>query len=204
VITLPPYFYKLLITVAPHPTSPKPERPKTFNKRQSLREKRNTRTTIERSTSDGSNSHTSNSDLTSLNNEYPEMPADVAQWSRRRNEASRDPPRPMQVLLHEEVHWNSPPAYETDDNLYELDGEPLIPLEGNGNAVPSTDSLREWREDYRDQEAVQSDEDENIIRAIELSRQEELLSLRSASRSGFDEDQIAEALSRSLHIPPGK
>ncbi|KAF2623321.1 hypothetical protein BU25DRAFT_462211 [Macroventuria anomochaeta] len=121
------------------------------------------------------------------------MPGDVPDWIRRRSEASRGPPRPMQVLLHQEGHWNTPPSYEDDDeDLYELDAGPPSASGANGNAVPRTVPSGEWREDYGEQGAVQSDDDEELARALELSQQEEALS------GGFDENQIKKALIDSL------
>jgi hypothetical protein len=127
------------------------------------------------------------------------MPGDVPDWIRRRSEASRGPPRPMQVLAHQEGHWNMPPAYENDEAMYELDAGPPHASGANGNAEPRTVSLGNWEEDYGEQEVVQSEDDEDLAKAIELSQQEGLLSVRRTDTGGFDEDQIAEALDRSLY-----
>jgi hypothetical protein len=131
------------------------------------------------------------------------MPGDVSDWIRRRNEASRDPPRPMQVLLHQAEHQNMPPAYENDEDLYELDAGPPTALEANGGAVPRTDPLNEWTGYHREHNVVQSDGDEDLAKAIELSRQEVFSVPRRTNTGGFDEDQIAEALNRSLQVSRG-
>jgi hypothetical protein len=132
------------------------------------------------------------------------MPDDVSDWIRRRREASRGPPRPMQVLLNQEEHWNMPPTYENDEDLYELDAGPSIASGTNRNTVPRTVSLGERGDDNEEQEFVHSDVDEDLAAAIQISQQEEFLAPRRTYTGGFDEDQIAEALNRSLHISDGK
>lgn len=188
------------MTVASHSASPKPERPKIFNKRQSLREKRR-----ECPASDSNIPHAiHNEHATTLNRsssvDYPEMPGDVPDWIHRRSEARRGPPRPMQNFLHQEDHYNVAPALEDDADLYELDAGPLLLTGVNGNEVPRTVSPGEWRQDHGGQEVVRSDDDEDLAKAIELSRQEEFCAPRRISTGGFDEDQIADALNRSLLI----
>jgi hypothetical protein len=203
VITRSHCFCKRLITVASHPTSPKPERPKIFNKRQSLREKRHARVTLERPASDSNISYASHNELAATQNqtsgfEYPEMPGDVPDWIRRRSEAGRGPPRPMQVFLHQEEHCTMAPAYENDEDLYELDAGAPLASGANGNTAPQTLSSGEWRSGHGERGVVQSDGDEDLAKAIELSQQEEFIAPRRTNTGGFDAHQIAEALNRSL------
>ncbi|KAI4668760.1 uncharacterized protein J4E78_002588 [Alternaria triticimaculans] len=124
---------------------------------------------------------------------------DVPDWIQRRSEANRGPPRPMQDFLHQDQHRNLPPTFVEDVNLYELDAEPLLTPGANDNAIPRTVSPGEWREDYGEQVA-RSDDDDDLAKAIELSQQEAFSGPRRTSTGGFDEDQIAEALNRSLHV----
>lgn len=183
---------------ASHGASPKPERPKIFNKRQSLREKRHgarISVMMDRPASDSNISYASRNEHA----EYPEMPGDVPDWIQRRSEANRGPPRPMQDFLHQDQHRNLPPTFVEDVNLYELDAEPLLTPGANDNAIPRTVSPGEWREDYGEQVA-RSDDDDDLAKAIELSQQEAFSGPRRTSTGGFDEDQIAEALNRSLHV----
>jgi hypothetical protein len=201
----------LFTLLASNPQSPKPERPKIFNKRQSLRQKRRVRVSLERPASDSSVPYASRSDSTSSLNgsgststgtsiEYPEMPGDVPDWISRRREASRGPPRPMQALVSQEEQWNMPPAYEDDEDLYELDAGPAVASGANGSTVPRTLPPNDRREDYGEPAAAHSDEDPDLVRAIELSQQQEFPPPGRTNTDGFDEAQIAEAMSRSLHI----
>jgi hypothetical protein len=107
----------------------------------------------------------------------------------------------MQNFPHQEQH-NVAPAVEDNVDLYELDAGSLHPTGLNGNGVPRTISPGEWRQDHRGQEAVRSDDadDEDLAKAIELSQQEAFSARRRISTGGFDEDQIVEALNRSLLI----
>ena len=132
--------------------------------------------------------------------EYPEMPGDVPDWVQRRREASRGPPRPMQVLVNQEEHVNMPPAYEDDEDLYELDAGPAVASGANGSSVPRTLPSGQVREYYGEQAAVQSDEDPDVVRAVQLSQQQDFLPPGRTNTDGFDEAQIAEAMSRSLHM----
>jgi hypothetical protein len=181
-----------------HPTSPKLERPKLFNKRQSLREKRQARTVQERPASDSNVSYATYNELAASQNnasrsEYPEMPSDVPDWISRRAEASRAPPRSMHILLHQEEHWNEPPAYGDEAEIYELDAGDTRALATDGNEVPRTMPSEEWR-------GEESEEDDELAKAIELSQQEGFSAPRRTNTDGFDKDQIAEALNRSLNI----
>lgn len=106
----------------------------------------------------------------------------------------------MQVLVNQEEHWNMPPAYEDDEDLYELDAGPAVASGANGNSVPRTLPSGEWREEFGEQAAVQSDEDSDVARAIELSQQQDFSPPGRMNTDGFDEAQIAEAMSRSLHV----
>lgn len=189
---------QLINLAASHPTSPKLERPKLFNKRQSLRERRQARTVQERPASDSNISYASHNEPAATQNntsrsEYPETPSDVPDWASRRAEASRSPPRSMHMLLHQEEHWIDPPAYGGEAEMYELDAGDLLTSTTNGNEVPRTMPSEEWRGD-------ESDEDEQLAKAIELSQQEGFPAHRRTNTDGFDKDQIAEALNRSLNI----
>jgi hypothetical protein len=198
-------FSTRLITIASNRNPPLPERPKIFHKRQSLREKRQGRHTPERPASDSNISYATHSELAAPDNrsasqEYPEIPGDVSDWVRRRSEATREPPRPMQVLLHGGERQNIQAGYESDENLYELDAGPSATLEANGNAVPPTDPLGDWRGSYAEQSVAQSNVDDDLARVMELSQQEAFLSPRRTNTGGFDVDQIAEAVNRSLKV----
>jgi hypothetical protein len=175
-----------------------------FNKRQSLREKRAGRATPDRPASDSNISYAVHSELpaaqkTSTNPEYPEMPGDVPDWIRRRSEASRRPPRSMQILTHQEEHWPMASAHEQNEHLYELDSQPSLASGANGNIVPRTMPADGWRGEHAEPGVVQGVIDEDLARAIELSEREAFGPLRRTSTGGFDVDQIAEALNRSLH-----
>lgn len=194
---------------ASHPTSPKPERPKIFNKRQSLREKRKGHISPERPASDSNISYTSQNLHASAQNrsastEYPEMPSDVPDWITRRNRVSRAPPRPTAGLgLQQppgEGDSSTPPPYEDDAELYELDAGASFASGANGNGVPRTVPPNEVREYYGQQNGVQNDEDEELKRALAMSQQEEPIALRRTNTGGFDEDEIAEAMNRSMHV----
>jgi hypothetical protein len=181
-----------------HPTSPKLERPKLFNKRQSLREKRQARTVQERPASDSNVSYATYNELAASQNnasrsEYPEMPSDVPDWISRRAEASRAPPRSMHILLHQEEHWTDPPAYGGEAEMYELDAGDPFAHTTDGNEVPRTVPSEE-------RIGEESEEDEELVKAIELSQQDGFLAPRRINTDGFDKEQIAEALNRSLNI----
>ena len=114
------------------------------------------------------------------------MPGDVPDWIRRRGQACRDPPRPMQGFSHHGNPSEAAPAYEDSPDLYELDAEPH-PTPGAGdNAIPRIVSL--------------GNDDDDLAKAIALSQQEALSAPRRASTGGFDENEIAEALNRSLLV----
>ncbi|CAN9312297.1 unnamed protein product [Alternaria alternata] len=190
-------------------TPPKPERPKIFNKRQSLREKRQGRVVIERPASDSNISYAShNEQATTLNRsssvQYPEMPGDVPDWIQRRTEARRGPPRPMRDFVHQEEHWNIAPTDEGEVGLYELDAGHLAMPGANGDEVTRTVPPGVWMEDIEEQANLQSNDEADLARAIELSQQQDFGLPRRTSTGGFDQDQIAEALKRSLHISGAK
>jgi hypothetical protein len=109
----------------------------------------------------------------------------------------------MQALVNQEEHWNMPPAYEDDEVLYELHAGLPVASGANSRAVPRTLPLGEWREGYGEQVAVQSDEDPDVTRAIELSQRRDFSAPWRTNIDGFDEDQIVEAMSRSLRMTRG-
>lgn len=166
------------------------------------------RASLERPASDSSVPYAShNEHASSLNRsasvEYPEMPGDIPDWIQRRREATRGPPRPMQVLVNQQEHWNMPSAYEDDEDLYELDAGPPIAPGANGNTLPRTLPTNEWREDYGEQAVVQNDMSPDAAGEIELSEYQEFPLLGRTNTDGFDEAQIAEAMSRSLNVLHG-
>jgi hypothetical protein len=154
-------FLQKLKTLASHPISPKPERPKTFNKRRSFREKRKGHISPERPASDSNISYTSqnlhaSAQNTSASIEYPEMPSDVPDWITRRNRISRAPPRPTAALgleqPPEEGGPSTPPPYEDGAELHELDAGASFASGANGDSVPRTVPSNEIREQYGQQD----------------------------------------------------
>ncbi|KAJ8114147.1 hypothetical protein OPT61_g3904 [Boeremia exigua] len=152
------------------PTTPKPERPKIFNKRQSLREKRNARIPLERPASD----------------------SNISYATQNERESSQD----QKLVLRQ---WGPSPAYDDEEALYELDAGPPLVSGATGDATPRTGLGDEWREDYGEQDVAQGDGDE-MLRALALSQEAESLAPRRTNTGGFDEDEIAEAMNRSLHV----
>lgn len=201
-------FLEKLTALASHPTLPKPERPRLFNKRQSLREKRKGHISPDRPASDSNISYTSqtlqaSTQYGAASTEYPEMPSDVPDWISRRNRASRAPPRPTVPLglqqTPEEGGPSSPSPYEDDAELYELDAGVAIVSGANEDSVPHTVPPNEVRDYYGQQYGMQNEEDAEL-RALDMSQQEESPALRRMNTGGFDEDEIAEAINRSMQF----
>ncbi|KAF2650662.1 hypothetical protein K491DRAFT_697115 [Lophiostoma macrostomum CBS 122681] len=81
------------------PTSPNPERSAMATSRHSVRRKRTMRPHLY--------DKRPASDVSSDSYEFPETPSDVSDWTRRRNEARRPPPKAL-------IPLDSPPVYELD------------------------------------------------------------------------------------------
>lgn len=129
------------------------------------------------------------------------MPSDVPDWIQRRNEASRAAPRPIHRFFQADERHHLSLADEVDEDLYELDAGPAAIAGGRRNDVPRTMDLGGYV--GQDLEAGHHDEygnsDEDLAKAIELSMTEHNGSVMGRSSTGdFDEDQMKEAMSRSL------
>jgi hypothetical protein len=132
------------------------------------------------------------------------MPSDVPDWANRRDRIRRAPPRPTAALgFQQPLEEGEPsilPPYENDAELYELDAGVSVASGANGDSVPRTVPPNEIREYYGQQDGVQNDEDEELRSALAMSQHGEPLAVRPTNTGGFDEDEIAEAMNRSMHV----
>lgn len=178
-----------------------------FHKRQSLRGKRNAHVFLERPASDSNISYTSQNLQASTQNrsasdEFPEMPSDVPAWITRRSKCNRDSPRTKRDMPPEDQNQDerlrTSPPHGGEEALYELDARPSFASETNDRSVPQTVPPREIGE-YRQQNIVQCENEEDLERALILSQEEAFIAPKRTNTGGFDRDEIDEAINRSMY-----
>ncbi|KAF2441827.1 hypothetical protein P171DRAFT_418623 [Karstenula rhodostoma CBS 690.94] len=168
----------------PSDTASMPERPRMASKRQSLREKRhnNSRISLDRPSSDSNISYelqgsSKNSNSSRSNLSFPDTPDDVSSWSQRRMEASRPPPKPVQQMTSGGHYHMGLPGQPLNEELYELDSEPVARFEEMGHS---------------------DENDEALVQVLERSRYEAQSLQRTDT--GTDEEELAKALSLSMQF----